>query len=298
VSIAETSPRLGGSDNRARSGNRPWEPGRRVAFLLIPPFLLLLVMFLLPLGYVLGDSFGAPGGVLASYRNVLSDRSLWLSTLYTLRVALTVTAIALLVSYPVAVLVSTWRGARLKLALSFILIPFWTSTVIRTYAWAVLMQRHGILNSLLMDLGLTDHPLRLIGTDLGMQIAMVHIMLPFMMLPLLSTMRGIDRTYLRAASVLGANPFRQFAHVFLPLSMPGVTAGCLLVFISSLGFYITPALLGGANTMIAVMIEQLVSRLLDWPTASALATILLLATSGLYIVYEGAMRRATGATAA
>jgi ABC-type spermidine/putrescine transport system permease subunit I len=255
-------------------------------------------MFLLPLGYVLGDSFGAPAGALASYRHVLSDRNLWLSTVYTVRVALTVTAIALLVSYPVAVLVSAWHGGRLKLALAFVLIPFWTSTVIRTYAWAVLMQRHGILNALLMDLGLTDSPLRLIGTDLGMQIAMVHIMLPFMILPLLSTMRGIDRTYLRAASVLGANPFRQFAHVFLPLSMPGVTAGCLLVFISSLGFYITPALLGGANTMVAVMIEQLVSRLLDWPTASALATILLLATSALYIVYERAMRRAAGTAAA
>ncbi len=255
---------------------------------------MLLLMFLLPLGYVLGDSLGAPAGPLTSYRHVLTDAGLWLSTLYTLRVAFTVTAVALLISYPVAMLVSVWHGLRLKLALAFVLIPFWTSTVIRTYAWAVLMQRRGILNTLLMNLGLTDAPLRLIGTDLGMQIAMVHIMLPFMMLPLLSTMRGIDRTYLRAASVLGANPFWQFARVFLPLSMPGVTAGCLLVFISSLGFYITPALLGGSNIMVAVMIQQLVSRLLDWPTASALATILLLATSALYIVYERAMRRAGG----
>jgi ABC-type spermidine/putrescine transport system permease subunit I len=262
--------------------------------LLIPPFVLLVVMFLLPLAYVLGDSLGAAAGPLASYRHVLTNASLWLSTVYTLRVAFTVTAVALLVCYPVAMLVSAWHGLQLNLALAFILIPFWTSTVIRTYAWAVLMQRRGVLNSLLMNLGLTDAPLRLIGTDLGMQIAMVHIMLPFMMLPLLSTMRGIDRTYLRAASVLGANPFWQFARVFLPLSMPGVTAGCLLVFISSLGFYITPALLGGSNTMVAVMIQQLVSRLLDWPTASALATILLLATSVLYIVYERAMRRAAG----
>ena len=119
-------------------------------------------------------------------------------------------------------------------------------------------------------------------------------MLPFMILPLLSTMRGIDNNLLRAAAVMGANPFRQFISVYLPLSMPGVSAGCVLVFITSLGFYITPALLGGQRTMVAVLIEQQASRLLNWPLASALATILLVLTCALFVIYERTMRQTGG----
>jgi putative spermidine/putrescine transport system permease protein/mannopine transport system permease protein len=151
----------------------------------------------------------------------------------------------------------------------------------------VLFQRRGIVNNFLVSTGLIEQPLRLMHNSIGVHIGMVHILLPFMVLPLLSSMRSIDPTIMRAASVLGANPLRQFVHVYLPLTMPGVSAGILLVFISALGFFITPALLGGPQNMtIAVLIEQQTSRLLDWPMASALASLLLVATALLYLLYD------------
>jgi len=165
--------------------------------------------------------------------------------------------------------------------------------VIRTYAWMVLFQRKGVINGLLVDLGLVDDPLRVMHNNFGVHIGMVHIMLPFMLLPLISAFRNIDPSFMRAAGVLGANPIRSFWHVYLPLSMPGVSAGVALVFITSLGFYITPALLGGAqNMMVAVLIEQQVSITVNWELASALATLLLLLTAALYIVYDRVARRA------
>jgi ABC-type spermidine/putrescine transport system permease subunit I len=255
---------------------------------------MLVLFFAVPLLTMIGQSLTAKQGMFATYHNILTQPGLLIPMLYTFGVALTVTLFALVLSYPVAFVISSLRGRLFTLSMALILIPFWTSTVIRTYAWIVLLQRRGVLNELLLASGIITHPLRLTGSDFGMQIAMVHIMLPFMMLPLLNTMRGIDRSYLRAASVLGANPFWQFTRVFLPLSLPGVSAGCTLVFISSLGFYITPALLGGSNTMIAVLIEQEASRLLDWPTASALGTVLLVLTCLLYVVYERAMQWAAG----
>ena len=255
---------------------------------------MLVLFFALPLFTMIGQSLTGKQGTFATYHNILTQPGLLVPIIYTFGVALTVTLFALVLSYPVAFVISSLRGRLFTLSMALILIPFWTSTVIRTYAWIVLLQRRGVLNELLLASGIITHPLRLTGSDFGMQIAMVHIMLPFMMLPLLNTMRGIDRTYLRAASVLGANPFWQFTRVFLPLSLPGVSAGCTLVFISSLGFYITPALLGGSNTMIAVLIEQEASRLLDWPTASALGTVLLVLTCLLYVVYERAMQWAAG----
>lgn len=267
---------------------------RNSYLLALPPLLLLGALFVVPLATVIHQSLNGPNGVFAEYARALTDRSSVTVVLYTFRVAATVTLFALLLGYPVAFLVSRARGSRLNLLLALILIPFWTSTVIRTYAWLVLFQRRGVLNDILLDIGLIERPLRLVGSSVGMQIAMIHIMLPFMILPLLSTMRGIDQSYLRAGAVLGANPLRQFLWIYLPLSLPGVAAGCCLVFITSLGFYITPAVLGGNSMMIAVLIEQQASRLLDWPFASALATLLLLVTCALFLLYERLLRR-TGA---
>ncbi len=264
------------------------------AALILPTLLLLGLFFLLPLGVVVVQSFTGQDGPLAAYASILTSPATLSSVLYTFQVAFMVTLAALLIAYPVAFVVSRARGHLLMLAAAFILIPFWTSTVIRTYAWMVILQRRGVLNGLLADAGLIEQPLRLMTNGIGMQVAMVHIMLPFMLLPLLGTMRGIDTTLLKAASVLGANPLRQFVSVYLPLSLPGVSAGCILVFISSLGFYITPSLIGGPNMMIAVLIEQQVSRLLNWPLASALSTIVLVLTCALFAIYERMMRHAAG----
>ncbi|MGE3290995.1 MAG: ABC transporter permease [Geminicoccaceae bacterium] len=282
---------MAGATTAGRERARAWSPARGSVLLLAPPLALLLFLFVAPLAVVLFQSVWQDGFTLASYAAVLGNAATLGSLGYTFRIAATVTVAALLLSYPVAYIVSRAHGSLLHLAVAMILVPFWTSTVIRTYAWIVVLQRRGILNDLLMSSGITDQPLRLMNNGVGLQIAMVHIMLPFMILPLLSAMRGIDETLLRAASVLGANPLRQFISVYLPLSLPGVAAGCSLVFISSLGFYITPALIGGPNMMVAVVIEQQASRLLNWPLASALATILLVLTCLMFLIYERMLRR-------
>lgn len=278
-----------------RTGRRPWSPDRGYGVWLIAPAAALLLLFVWPLLSVVGTSFIHNGLDFGSYRTLVTDPTYAIVLLYTARVSLLVTLFCLVLAYPVAWVVSGLRGHWLHLSLGLVLVPFRTSTVIRTYAWLIIFQRRGPLNDTLLSLGLIDAPLRLINNGVGMQIAMVHIMLPFMILPILSAMWGLDQTLLRAASVLGANPLRQFWHVHLPLTMPGLSAGCVLVFIMSLGFFITPALLGGQHMMAAVLIQQQASRLLNWQMVSAIGTVLLIATCLLYIGYDYLSRRASGA---
>jgi ABC-type spermidine/putrescine transport system permease subunit I len=281
---------------RPKTWVRPWTPARGYALLLIAPGVVLAVFFIWPLVQVVIRSFFEPEIGLGNYVRIFGTTTYLRVIANTMALAATVAMVTLVLAYPVAWMVSAARGNTLYLWLALILIPFWTSVVIRTFAWMVLFQRRGVLNSFLLSTGLVDQPLRLMHNSIGVHIGMVHILLPFMILPLLSTMRAIDPTIMRAASVLGANPLRQFVHVYLPLTMPGVSAGFVLVFISALGFFITPALLGGPqNMMIAVLIEQQTSRLLDWPMASALASLLLAATALLYLLYDRISRH-LGAT--
>jgi ABC-type spermidine/putrescine transport system permease subunit I len=167
----------------------------------------------------------------------------------------------------------------------FVLVPFWTSILVRSYAWMVLLGKEGPLNQALVALGIVDQPVQLLNTRFAVYIGMVHVLLPFMILPLYAVMRGIDRSLLRAAENLGARPSQVFRQVFLPLSLPGVAAGCLLVFILALGFYITPALLGGQrDVMISMLIQQQVTQL-KWGVASALAVVLLVLSLGIYVAF-------------
>lgn len=274
---------------------KPWSPRRGGLLLLVLPVTTVVIVFVIPMLWVIVQSFAAKSGMLSTYRRIATDHSLNFPLFFTFETAAIVTLWALVLSYPVAVLVSRAKGKTFVLCIALVLVPFWTSVVIRSYAWLIILQRHGILNDLLIHLGLIRRPMRLANSDLGTQIAMIQIMLPFMILPLLSTMRAIDSNLLRAASVLGAGPWNQFVRIYLPLTLPGVGAGSVLVFISTLGFYITPALLGGQSTMIAVAIAQQVSPLLDWPMASALATVLLLLTCALFLVYERISSRAAEA---
>lgn len=275
------------------AGGRAWSPSTGYFWILLLPSAVLAAFFIWPLVGVVTRSFTEPVAGLHNYVAVFSRPTYLKIILYTIEVAATVTILCLLISYPVAVVISKARGRWLYISMAFILIPFWTSTVIRTYAWMVLFQRKGVLNSLLLDLDLIDKPLRLMHNTIGVHIGMVHVLLPFMILPLLSALRNIDPTYMRAAGVLGANPVRSFIHVYLPLSMPGVSAGSALVFITALGFYITPALLGGPrNAMVAVLIEMQISVVVNWGVACALATILLIVTAALYFVYDRVARRA------
>ena len=274
---------------------KAWTPSRGYLAILIPPCLFLVLFFVLPLATVAARGFLEPELGISNYLKILNSRAHVNVLLYTFQVSATVTILCLLISYPLAFVISRLKGTLLHLSFALILIPFWTSVVIRTYAWIALFQRRGVINDMLIQFGILDQPFRFMYNNLGVHIGMVQVLLPFMILPLLSSMKSLDHTKLHAAEILGANPFRVFWHVYLPLTMPGVSAGVLLVFITAAGFYVTPALLGGArNAMVAVLIEQHVTRTLNWPLASALATLLLVISVALYIVYERVSRRAGG----
>ena len=214
----------------------------------------------------------------AVFRNVLG-RTLWISGMVTL--------LCLLLGYPVAFFIARQPPARASLLLFLVLLPFWTSLLVRTVAWVVLLQREGILNNLLLSLGLITEPIRMIFNRFAVYVAMVHVLLPFMVLPLYAVMKGIPPSYVRAASSLGARPATAFRRVYLPQTLPGVGAGCLMVFIQALGYYITPALVGGADDqMISYFIAFYASKTVNWGMAAALSIMLLAATLALYAVYN------------
>jgi putative spermidine/putrescine transport system permease protein len=214
----------------------------------------------------------------AVFRNVLGR---------TLLISGVVTLVCLLLGYPVAYFIALQPPGRAAALLFLVLLPFWTSLLVRTVAWVVLLQREGILNSLFLSLGLIDEPVRMIFNRFAVYVAMVHVLLPFMVLPLYAVMKGISPSYLRAASSLGAAPLTAFRRVYMPQTLPGVGAGCLMVFIQALGYYITPALVGGAeDQMISYFIAFYASKTVNWGMAAALSIVLLAATLALYAVYD------------
>jgi len=207
--------------------------------------------------------------------------------LRTLWIAGVVTLACLLLGYPVAYVIAAQPPGRGAVLLFLVLLPFWTSLLVRTVAWVVLLQKEGVLNSLLMSLGVVNEPLKMIFNRFAVYVAMVHVLLPFMVLPLYSVMRAIPPSYVRAAASLGAAPLTAFRRVYLPLTFAGVGAGCLMVFIQALGYYITPALVGGADDqMISYFIAFYASKTVNWGMAAALSIMLLAATLALYAVYN------------
>lgn len=202
-------------------------------------------------------------------------------------VGLLVTGACLLLGYPLAYLLANLSPKKGNLLMIMVLLPFWTSLLVRTTAWIVLLQSDGVINKFLLWLGLIQHPLNLVYNRIGVVVTMTHILLPFMVLPLFSVMKAIPPSYARAARSLGAGPWRAFWQVYFPQSMPGISAGVLLVFILSIGYYITPALVGGpADQMISYFIADNLSRSLNWGLAAALGGILLASVLLLYSVYE------------
>jgi len=207
--------------------------------------------------------------------------------LRTLGVALTVTLACLALGFPLAYLLAHLRDKTANLLLILVLLPFWTSLLVRTTAWMVVLQKEGVINSLLQAVGLIVEPLPLVFNRFGVVTAMTHILLPFMILPMYSVMRQIPASYVRAARSLGASPSTAFLRVYLPQCIPGIGAGALLVFILALGYYITPALLGGStDQMISYFVADNMGRSLNWGLASALAAILLAAVLVLYAIYD------------
>jgi putative spermidine/putrescine transport system permease protein len=205
----------------------------------------------------------------------------------TLWIAGVVTLFCLLMGYPTAWYLSQQKDRKAAILLFLVLLPFWTSLLVRTVAWVVILQREGVVNDALLRAGLIASPLTMIFNRFAVYVAMVHVLLPFMILPLYSVMKAIPPSYLRAAASLGAPPLTAWLRVYVPQTLPGIGAGCLMVFIQALGYYVTPALVGGADDqMISYFVAFYASRTINWGMAAALALILLAATMALYTIYQ------------
>jgi ABC-type spermidine/putrescine transport system permease subunit I len=249
--------------------------------LTLPGLLLLGLLFVFPLVRLFALSF--ENGSLETYANALSGGLYTTILVKTFEIAAIVTLCCLIAGYPVAYFLATTTPMWRAVGWAFVMLPLWTSVLVRSYAWMILLGRNGIINRILIDSGAITEPIGLLNSRLAVVLGMVHVMLPFMILPLYSALTRVDPDLPKAASGLGASPSRIFATIYLPLTLPGVLAGTTLVFVVSLGFYITPALLGGGKvTMIAMVIEQQVREFLAWNLASALSVILLMVTLAVF----------------
>ncbi|HNB26286.1 MAG TPA: ABC transporter permease [Alphaproteobacteria bacterium] len=217
-----------------------------------------------------------------------ADQAIYIDVLLrTLEISAAVTILTLLLGFPLAYLLASLPTGKGNLLMIMVLLPFWTSLLVRTTAWVVLLQGEGVINSALAWIGIIDHPLELIFNRGGTIVAMTHIQLPFTLLPIYSVMKTISPAYVRAARSLGAAPFLAFWRVYFPQTVPGIAAGCLLTFILSMGYYITPALVGGpADQMMSYFVALFINREINWGMASALGAVLLLVTLLLYFVYN------------
>ncbi|TXR54283.1 ABC transporter permease [Reinekea thalattae] len=204
-----------------------------------------------------------------------------------LRIALTITLLTALLAFPLSYYLAHCSSKKANLLMVFVLLPFWTSLLVRTTSWIALLQTNGVVNSTLQAIGLINEPLELLYTEFATVLAMTHILLPFMVLPLYSVMKNIDPSYFRAALSLGARPMPAFAKVYFPMTLPGLSAGALLVFIISIGYYITPALVGGTDgQMISNIIAFHMQSSNNWELAAALGSLLLILIIALYWLYD------------
>lgn len=274
-------------------------PGRRALswryWPLVPAALLFIAVFVVPVGEVaLWSVRGEEGWSIAHFAPVLADGALRTILLSTLRLSLGVGFACVVIGYPVAYFVAMRSPRQQRLLLLFITIPLWVSVLIRTYSWIVLLGREGLINSAVLALGLSETPLHLLYTRGAVFAAMIQVLLPIAILTMFSSMSTINRSLLSAARILGATPGRAFLRVFLPLSASGAVSAGVLTFVLALGFFITPALVGGPkDAMIANVIAQQISETLDWGLGSALGMTLLVAGLLVVAVFSLMLRRFT-----
>jgi putrescine transport system permease protein len=266
------------------------------------PFAWLVVFFLLPLALVLGISFGtnspdlAPpvelGVNFASFKLLFTDDLYLAAWLSSLRIAAVSTLGTLLLGYPMAYAIARARPQLRPLLLTLVILPFWTSFLIRVYAWMGLLAENGILNQFLRWSGLVHHPGTILGTEWAVHLGIVYAYLPFMVLPLYTSLEKLDWSLLEAASDLGAKPLPAFLSVTLPLSLPGIIAGCLMVFIPAVGEFVIPDLLGGTRTLMIgkVLWDEFFTNS-DWPLASAVAICLLILLVGPIVIFQRHQQR-------
>lgn len=252
---------------------------------LSPALIVIIVFFILPVVGLLLRSIFEPTFGFHNYAELFGSTTYVRIFINTFVVSGLVTLISLILGFPVAWMLAIMPSRWAQILFAIVLLSMWTNLLARTYAWMVLLQRTGVINKTLMSLGIIDEPLALVNNLTGVTIGMTYIMLPFIILPLHSVIRNIDASILQAAALCGANKFQAFWRVLLPLAMPGIVSGSLMVFVMSLGYFITPALLGGtSNMMLAELIAQLVQSLVNWGLGGAAAFVLLVVTMALYAV--------------
>ncbi|HWQ42575.1 MAG TPA: ABC transporter permease [Desulfosporosinus sp.] len=272
--VINSKPENGLLDSEANAEN-----GKKLnttKLLVLPAVLLVIVFLIFPLFQLAYNSFFSPDFTFKHYLRFFQETVYLQVLVNTIKVGLYVTFITLVLGYPVAFLLVTVSQRMQNILLIFVLLPFWTSFLVRTYAWMIILGREGVVNKLLIYLGLIHEPLSMLHNSFAVLIGLSHVMLPFMIFPLYSVMKNIDLDLVKAAQSLGATPFHAFKKVLFPLSVPGIASGSILVFIISIGYYVTPALLGGgSDTMISQLIAQQIGQQLNWGFGSAIAFILL-----------------------
>jgi ABC-type spermidine/putrescine transport system permease subunit I len=253
----------------------------------LPLVAFMLLAFNLPIVLMLGWSIGAPPDVLAHYGQIL-ERAVYLKVLgNTFRIAAIATLVCVLLGYPLAYWMRSLSPGRQLLAVALVVLPFWVSILVRTYAWIVILGNDGLVNRSLQGLGLSGAPVSFLYNQFGVVLGTANVLLPFLVLPLLAAMLKLDDRLLQAAASLGASRRIIFWRVFFPLTLPSLAAGAILVFILTLGFFITPAILGGGRVpMIANMLDLLINRLPRWELAAAISTVLLILTLACYAAYR------------
>lgn len=262
------------------------------------PYLWMLIFFLIPFAIVFKISFADPivgqppftalfdfkrdaqtwlTATLDNYRFLTEDNLYWVSYLKSIKIAFISTLMCLLIGYPMAYGIARAKPRTRNILLMLVILPFWTSFLLRVYAWIGLLGKNGLVNSLLLNIGLIESPIQFLYTDAAVYLGIVYTYIPFMILPLYATLQKMDMDLRDAAADLGATPWQSFINITLPLSMPGIIAGCMLVFIPAIGEYVIPSLLGGIDSLMigrTLFDEFFINR--DWPLASAVATVLLL----------------------
>ncbi|MDC0246591.1 ABC transporter permease [Deltaproteobacteria bacterium] len=246
-----------------------------------PSIFSIIAIIMIPVGWLFYLSFIGNGGdfSLVNYQRMIEYKSYARVYLITFQVSILTTLLCVLIGFPLAYFLAQLPQKIAGILMLTVLLPFWTSLLVRTYAWLVLLQKKGLLNDFAIQIGLWETPVKLVHNMTGTLIGMAHIMLPFLVLPLYGAMRRIEKEMMHAAANLGAKPIQAFWKIYLPLSLPGMVAGSLIVFVLCLGFYVTPAVLGGGRVvMIATQITAILENQFNWGAASALGVVLLVTT--------------------
>jgi len=272
------------------SASAPKARRDRIPLLMLPAVMMLVFLFLVPLALFFVRAFTEFDGSTAEFidqaRDLLLSEAFLTALVTTNWIALIVTATVLLIGYPVAYYLTTASGTPVRIVILSIVLPYFTSIIVRTFSWMVLLGEHGLVNDTLVAAGLIRQPLPLMYNRLGVLIGMSYVLLPYMVLTLYAAMRAIDSSLLRAAAGLGASAFYTFRRVYFPLSLHGVLSGALIVYILSIGFFITPALMGGQHdVMIAMLIDRSLEVAVDWPAAALMSLVLLVVTLMFYAAY-------------